>query len=182
MKILRLDVSGQPTNWLCPEDAISLIAKDHVVWSLGDRCERFFGGTNRMGERSYLDVPPIIASVGAQKSRGLTPSLSNRSLFRRDCNLCLYCGDWFEDSKLTRDHVHPRCQGGPDLWENVVSACKHCNGSKGGRTPEQAGMKLLAVPFVPNPFESLFLVNRNILDDQMDYLRSGFRSLRDWVA
>ena len=47
------------------------------------------------------------------------------------------------------DHVIPRSQGGLTLWENVVTACRDCNHTKGGRTPEQANMLLLGRPRQP---------------------------------
>ena len=45
-------------------------------------------------------------------------------------------------------------------------------------TPEQSGMKLLAVPYTPNQYEFLYLTGRRILADQMDYLRAGFHRLQ----
>ena len=66
----------------------------------------------------------------------------------------------------------PLSQGGRDLWETVVSACFHCNSRKGGRTPAQASMPLLAVPYRPSWIEHLILSNRNILADQMAFLKS----------
>jgi 5-methylcytosine-specific restriction endonuclease McrA len=47
------------------------------------------------------------------------------------------------------DHVVPRSQGGTTVWDNVVTACRDCNHRKGGRTPDQANMKLLVVPRQP---------------------------------
>ena len=66
----------------------------------------------------------------------------------------------------------PISQGGRDHWENVVAACFHCNSRKGGRTPQQAGMPLLAVPYRPSWIEHLILSNRNILADQMAFLKA----------
>ena len=43
----------------------------------------------------------------------------------------------------------PVCQGGRTTWQNLVAACLACNQSKGGRTPEQAGMRLKRVPRGP---------------------------------
>jgi len=97
-------------------------------------------------------------------------------LFLRDGNLCMYCGDEFPDGHLTRDHVIPLSRGGDDRWSNVVAACKHCNTRKGSRTPEEAGVGLLAVPYVPNWAEFLALSNRRILADQMQFLKTQFNS------
>jgi 5-methylcytosine-specific restriction endonuclease McrA len=96
--------------------------------------------------------------------------LTNTALFARDRHLCLYCGQHFHKTQLTRDHVLPLSKRGQDEWENVVSACLHCNVRKGSRTPQQAGMPLLAVPYRPSWVEHLILSNRNILVDQMQFL------------
>ncbi len=47
---------------------------------------------------------------------------------------CVYCG---VTGAATVDHVIPVAQGGRDDLANLVRACKPCNSSKGGRTPEQ---------------------------------------------
>ena len=73
---------------------------------------------------------------------------------------------------LTRDHVTPLHQGGKNTWSNLVTACRDCNARKGGRTPEQAKMPLIAVPFIPNWAEYLVLTNRKILADQMEFLKA----------
>jgi 5-methylcytosine-specific restriction endonuclease McrA len=98
------------------------------------------------------------------------PALTNVALFARDRMLCLYCGSHFHRGELTRDHVQPVSRGGRDEWENVVTACWSCNVRKGGRTPQQANMPLLAVPYRPSWVEHLILSNRNILADQMEFL------------
>ena len=68
----------------------------------------------------------------------------------------------------------PKSLGGEDIWSNVVTACKGCNTKKGGRTPEKAGMRLLAIPYAPNWAEFLALSNRQILTDQLEFLKSQF--------
>jgi len=45
---------------------------------------------------------------------------------------------------------------------------------KAGRTPEQAGMELLAVPFIPTHAEYIYLQGRQVLADQMEFLRAHF--------
>jgi len=101
-----------------------------------------------------------------------TPSLSNTTLFKRDANNCLYCGEFFNYKDLSRDHVIPLSHGGLDVWTNVVTSCKRCNNQKGGRTPEKANMMLLAIPFAPSRVEYLILRGRKILADQMEFLIS----------
>tara|TARA_B100000446_G_scaffold61867_1_gene58326 strand:+ start:24232 stop:24900 length:669 start_codon:yes stop_codon:yes gene_type:complete len=182
VRILRLNKSGLPQAWVSREDAATLYAKDQVLWSLGSESFRLNGGYNQIGERSHLMLAPIIACTGKTGKKSFTPALSNRMLFRRDGHRCMYCGFEFDDRSLTRDHIIPRVQGGPDNWKNVVAACARCNGHKGGRTPEQAGMELMAIPFVPNVFEFMYLANRLIRGDQMEYLQSRFTGQRCWEA
>ena len=57
-----------------------------------------------------------------------------------------------------------------------------CNNRKGDRTPEEASMPLLAVPFTPNPWEYTFLERDRILGDQMEYLRQQFSDHRNWSS
>jgi len=175
--ILRLDVTGQPVRWLPWEVAVVLESRSMIAWSAGETAFTFMGGMNRVsGRRSSVTVSSIIAVKGRLRSGdGLVPPLSNRELFQRDGRLCMYCGASLPESMLTRDHVRPLSQGGRDEWNNVVSACKPCNHAKGARSPEQAGMSLLAIPYVPNRAEYLVLSNRRILADQMAFLSKRFR-------
>lgn len=183
MRILRLNKAGLPVSWVTQEMAVTLSVKQQVIWSLGEKHIVMRGGYNIHGQRSELHLPPIIACSGETAQHGLTPALSNRTLFRRDDHFCMYCGNQFADAMLTRDHVIPVSLGGENTWQNVVAACQRCNNHKGGRTPEQAQMELLAVPFTPNIYEFMYLSNRQIIGDQMDYLRARFRSnTRKWQA
>lgn len=178
VSILRLDKTGSPSAWIGREAAATSIAKGQVLWSLGAVASTLNGGTSRMtGERSFMDLPAIIATDGNAKVKTV-PRITNRLLFARDRHTCLYCGDPFPVSALTRDHVIPQSKGGPDVWTNCVASCSRCNHRKSDRTPEQANMPLLAVPFEPNLFEWFALGNRNILADQMEYLSSRFRNVQ----
>lgn len=177
--ILRLDVTGQPVRWVPWQDAVILETRSMIAWSAGEHLFTFLGGHNRKtGLRSQVSVSSIIAVHGRLRGideRALVPPLSNRELFRRDGHMCMYCGGQMPEQLLTRDHVRPLAQGGRDTWNNVVSACRSCNHAKGARTPEQADMPLLAVPYIPNRAEYLALSNRRILSDQMSFLRKRFR-------
>ena len=175
VRLLSLDAHGRVLDWMSWQDATCLYARGAVAWTLGDACLTVHGGTSRMtGERSSMELHPIIAARGHARPQALdpTPTLTNAALFARDQHLCLYCGREFHRQHLTRDHVMPLSQGGRDHWENVVAACFHCNSRKGGRTPQQASMPLLAVPYRPSWIEHLILSNRNILADQMAFLKS----------
>ena len=180
-RVLRLDISGTPTSWLSREDAAVLYVKNLVQWEIGDKSLIIFGGTNRLtGKQSVLDISPVIATRGDTHRRKSVSGFTNPMLFRRDNYLCMYCGGKFNHAQLTRDHVVPRAQGGLDIWENVVAACARCNHFKADRTPEQAEMALLAIPFRPNIFESMYLAQHKVLEDQMQYLKKQFSGKRIW--
>ena len=173
--ILTLDNAGRPITWVKWQEAVNLYVRDQVAWTGSDTTLRIYGGTCQItGLRSFLDVNTIIAVRGARPkhNKNMIPLLTNRALFERDRQTCLYCGNHFKTSLLTRDHVKPRAQGGKDIWNNVVTACKACNVKKACYTPHQAHMPLLALPYTPNKAEAMILENRRILTDQMDFLRS----------
>jgi 5-methylcytosine-specific restriction endonuclease McrA len=172
-RVLSLDSNGRILDWMSWQDAVCLYVRGAVAWTLGDPCLTIHGGYNRMADRqSLIELHPIVASRGHARPCSLDPSpaLTNAALFARDRYLCLYCGQHFHKTSLTRDHVVPLSKGGRDHWENVVCACLHCNVRKGCRTPQQAHMPLLAVPYRPSWVEHLILSNRNILVDQMEFL------------
>ena len=71
----------------------------------------------------------------------------DRRVMKRDHYICQYEG--CERRADTIDHILPICQGGRTTWQNLVACCLECNQTKGGRTPEQAGMLLKRVPMGP---------------------------------
>jgi 5-methylcytosine-specific restriction endonuclease McrA len=170
--ILKLDVGGMPVAWIRWQSAVTLYARERVCWEAGEERFRILGGFNSMtGERSSFEIGSIIAVADrSRKHCSGVPLLTNRTLFQRDRNLCLYCGLQFPTSMLTSDHIQPASRGGESVWENCVTACERCNHKKADRTPEEANMKLLAVPYTPNLAEYLILSNRRILADQMEFL------------
>jgi hypothetical protein len=169
--ILALTNDGHPHGWLTWEDAVTSKVKGLIGWELGDP-DTIYGGTSRMtGERSFVDVAPIISIKGKAKYRRAVPALTNETLAHRDKFICGYCSRLIrKQSDLTRDHIMPKSRGGKDVWMNVVLSCKHCNNAKDSKTPEEAGMPLIFLPYVPSREEELLLKNRNILYDQMDFI------------
>ena len=174
--ILKVDLSGVPTEWISVEDAIGYYANDKVVFELGNPVVTYRGGHNRVTSiQSQITANSIIGVKGNMSGKYMfarTPQLTNERLFERDRHVCAYCGDHFQHKKLSRDHIKPKCQHGDDTWMNVVTACKDCNGDKGGRTLEQSKMSLLYLPYVPDTYESFILEQgtRKILADQMEFL------------
>jgi 5-methylcytosine-specific restriction endonuclease McrA len=178
-RILRLNIAGQPVEWVAWQDAVCLYARDLVVWTVGDPLITIRGGHSKnTGEASSQDIHSIIACDGRVVARPFqTPPLTNLALFKRDGNMCLYCGKQLGDSNLTRDHVVPVSRGGGNQWDNVVASCRRCNHFKGSRLLEDTSLELLALPYVPNYSEYLALINSGrILGDQMAFLSKSFGS------
>jgi 5-methylcytosine-specific restriction endonuclease McrA len=178
--VLRTDISGMPLEWIGFQEAAKLHYLGHVVYSLGTYLYTVHGGINsQTGLRSQIKINSILATHShyfafTKAGKEYVPPLNNYALFKRDNHLCLYCGEHYRHSSLSRDHVTPLSLGGADIWDNVVTACKRCNNYKAGRTPEQAKMQLLAIPFTPTHAEYVYLQGRQILSDQMDFLRAHF--------
>ena len=173
MKVLKLSAQGLPQSWISLEQAVLHYAADEVRWEVGAQVAVFHGGHNAItGLQSCIAVSSIIGTKGVPNINPfhLKPGLTNQKLFSRDRNVCAYCGDWFHEDDLTREHIVPFGQQGADTWMNVVTACRACNHRKANRTPEQAHMPLLYAPYVPSLWEDFILRNRRILADQMEFL------------
>jgi 5-methylcytosine-specific restriction endonuclease McrA len=100
--------------------------------------------------RFHIAVPKIVRLLVYDKLPRTAVKLNRRNLFARDQSRCQYCGRRYPTSELSLDHVVPRSHGGTNSWDNIVCACVRCNVRKGGRTPEQAGMALVARPKRPH--------------------------------
>ena len=96
-----------------------------------------------------IQAPRVIRLLRFDRVPKQTLRFNRRNLFARDKNQCQYCTRVFPSSQLSLDHVMPRSRGGPTTWENVVCCCLRCNTRKGGRTPQEARMKLMSKPKKP---------------------------------
>lgn len=63
--------------------------------------------------------------------------LWRRAIKEKFNNICVYCGDKYEQHELTLDHVRPKCMGGQDLTSNLVPSCRRCNQDKGSKNWRQ---------------------------------------------
>jgi 5-methylcytosine-specific restriction endonuclease McrA len=108
-----------------------------------------------------LQVPRVIRLISFDRLPKQSVRFSRRNIFARDGNRCMYCNRRFPPGQLSLDHVLPRSRGGHTSWENVVACCVHCNIKKGGRTPQEARMRLLREPEKPkrSPLLSMKLSN-----------------------
>ena len=97
---------------------------------------------------------------------------SRANIYARDNHTCQYCNGPFSTADLTFDHVVPVAQGGRKDWENIVTCCVSCNRRKGGRTPAEAGMRLVRPPRRPDsaPAIRITVGLRNAPESWRDYL------------
>jgi len=97
----------------------------------------------------HIRVPRIIRLLFYDRLPRQTVKLNRRNIFARDENRCQYCGKRHPTSELSIDHITPRSLGGRSVWDNLVCACVSCNVKKGGRLPQEAGMRLIRKPARP---------------------------------
>ncbi|MFB3893860.1 MAG: HNH endonuclease [Phycisphaerae bacterium] len=109
--------------------------REHNDWV---RCVRF-----------ELAVPRIVRLLFYDRLPRQPVKFNRRNIFARDGNRCQYCGRKFPSPELSLDHIVPRSRGGDTSWTNIVCCCVDCNVRKGGRTPHEAHMRLIAEPVKP---------------------------------
>jgi hypothetical protein len=172
--VLQLDIQGTPHAWISLQQAATHIAAGAVAWVDGaGPLATLRGGFNvARGVQSVIDVHPILALHGAPRVNlfDVVPAFCKAKLFRRDRMTCAYCGHCFAERDLQCEHIVPQAHGGGWTWMNLVTACGACNGRKACRTPEEAGMPLLYLPYVPSRFEDFLLAGRHIRADVHEWL------------
>lgn len=102
-------------------------------------------------------VPRVVLLQAYDRLPKRSVRFSRLNIMLRDTHTCQYCGQRLKRTELNIDHVVPRSRGGVTIWENVVTSCHECNRRKGGRMPEDVGMKLIRKPARPRmtPFVDL---------------------------
>jgi len=139
--VLVLNQSYEPLN-VCR-------ARRAVVLLTCGKAEMLENGSGFIHSANQIfPLPSVIKLAYMIKRPRPQPKLTRIEVFNRDRYICQYCGR--ESHQLTLDHVIPRHLGGEHTWENLVSACVPCNRRKAGKTPKQAGMKLLRPPSPPH--------------------------------
>lgn len=172
--LLAIDSAGFPARWLTWQEAVVDDVLGKFAYGFGDFEFAFRGGTNReTGLQSRIELKSILVLKGRtpEACKQPTIALTNEALFRRDRNMCAYCGK-VGLKGLTRDHIKPLSKGGLDTWQNCCACCSSCNAAKGSHTLDELGWDLLYVPYAPSHQEGLILQNRQILADQMELLRA----------
>ena len=96
-----------------------------------------------------LKIPRIILLLLYDKLPPWEVKFTRKNIYKRDNNICQYCGKKFQPEDLNLDHILPSSRGGKDSWENVVCSCVPCNLRKANRTLKEAGMNLIRLPRKP---------------------------------
>lgn len=116
-----------------------------------------------------LDIkkPSIIRVFTYVNMKHQKVSLSRENIYKRDNYECVYCGE--DNVKLfTLDHVVPQSRGGRDTWDNLVTACKRCNGEKADLTLAEYGKD---IPKPKRPHYLMLLKRIHYIPDEWkDYL------------
>lgn len=165
LPVLVLNVGYEPLNISRVRRAVVLIEQN--------KAEMIENGSGFIHSASRIFPAPSVIRVSSRvrrPTRRANRKLTRSEIFRRDHYICQYCGR--QVKQLTLDHVLPRFRGGQHTWENVVAACIPCNRSKAGRTPSEAGMKLLHQPGPPEDDGFFFVYDhhREIRKEWRKYL------------
>lgn len=106
-------------------------------------------GESLRGVDFALPVPEVIVLCTYNGYPDRKVAFTRRNVYRRDGFRCVYCGAKPPQAKLTIDHVIPRARGGPNTWENCVTACVSCNARKADRLPQDIGYEMDRNPAPP---------------------------------
>jgi 5-methylcytosine-specific restriction endonuclease McrA len=137
---LILNASYEPLGVVAHRRAIVLVLREKA-----EVIER--NGAVYHSETLAMEAPSVIRlRYFVHVPRRLHVAPTRKAVFLRDGGKCQYCGKPAENV----DHVKPRSRGGRHSWDNVVAACRRCNGRKENKSPREAGMKLARLPRAPS--------------------------------
>lgn len=154
-QILLLNCSYFPIQIITAKKAIRLLFKKKAE-AINDKME-----TVKFNEIDFKNFPKVIRLLD-YSGIPLTAKISKKNILKRDKYRCVYCGETFPPRELTVDHIEPKSRGGKFSWNNLITACIHCNNKKGSRTPDEAGMKMLFFPRTPSKGEIIKeIINSN---------------------
>jgi len=180
---LAIDAGSLPRRWITFKDVAYYHAKELIEWSMGENEYEIKGGRQAdTGLRSIITIPSIVKVTGLMEGKidgkkyNRTPHITSIGVIRRDHSFCAYCGNKFYEKYMTVDHILPKSRGGENTWTNCIASCYKCNLRKDNKTPEEANMELLFIPYAPDKAEHLILMNKRIYSDQMDFLKGHIKN------
>jgi len=174
MDTLVLNPSYQPVARISWQRAVTLLflGTVEIVESYEDRTVRSVSFEVRM--------PSVIRFFRVVTRRKPAIRFSRENVHARDNGRCQYCRTRITRADATYDHVVPRSQGGKTNWENIVIACVGCNQRKGGRTPEQAGMRLSTAPVRPTKLPDVLRLTFTFQKGMPPSWKNWLRDLTYW--
>lgn len=157
--VLVLNRVYQPVHVTSVRRAVSLLYQG-VARAIDEQFRLFdFESWSELAAAAHQDVirtvtrririPRVIVLLTYEHLPKARVRFSRFNIYARDDSTCQYCGRRLPRSELNLDHVIPRSRGGSTTWENVVCSCVACNLRKGGRSPEEAGLRLRRAPSRP---------------------------------
>jgi 5-methylcytosine-specific restriction endonuclease McrA len=164
--VLVLNATFEPLAVVPTRRAICLMLAEKV---------ELLHGSGRLvrSERLALDEPSVVRLARYVHVPYPTQRSPNRrGVLARDGHTCQYCGIAAE----TVDHVVPRSRGGRHTWDNVVAACRRCNGGKRDRLLGETTMRLASVPGPPSPGMWIEVAAGSVPGTWERYLSPGRRS------
>ena len=121
--------------------------------------------------RGPIRAPTVIVCARYDKVPLRRPAFSARAVRQRDGNRCQYTGRLLDRGEGSLDHVLPLSRGGANTFENVVWADRRVNHRKANRTPEEAGLRLLAAPVAPRALPvTLAIRNTHHVDEWLPFV------------
>lgn len=107
------------------------------------------GDTNRDGTLYKICLPEEISLCQEQMHSAVTKdtkpideaveldhynvSENRQKIFERDSFKCYYCQKQLTRFSATIDHIEPVSRGGDNSFDNLITACLHCNSRRGNR-------------------------------------------------
>lgn len=135
--------SGQSAelSYASVQDALAGLEEKGAISKAGD--------TNREGTLYKVSLPeeiPICQTEMARRRVELPPIVDERheldyyniaenrlKIFERDSYKCHYCSKQLTRFTATLDHIQPVSKGGDNSFDNLITACLHCNARRGNR-------------------------------------------------
>src|ERR1700747_3273656 len=140
---LLLNASFEPLRFISWKKALTLLfaGKVEVIEEYNEQVHSI---------TFAVKLPSIIRLLKYVRVKNLNRvKFSRANIYARDDYTCQYCGKKFPSEDLTFDHVTPVAVGGQKRWDNIVAARFRCNHKNAGRSPEEAGMRLIRLPSEP---------------------------------
>lgn len=150
-RVLVLNASYEPLSTVAWQRAIVLVLDGAAEVITSDEARP-------VRSPSFSVACPLVIRLLSfvKVPRRLRVPVTRRAVLVRDGYRCGYCSAKAE----TIDHVVPRSRpGGTHTWDNLVAACKPCNGKKRDRTPDEADMPLITRPYEPRGFGAAIMLS-----------------------